>query len=100
MKRIETILRRGELGQFSQCVEALGILGFDLAEDRNATFKVDFAVLDKEAKDTIHAVLEKVHPDSIAIFKLENESPLDAVRPNQADGSRAHLDHLGVWKGK
>ena len=75
MKRIETVMRRSELGSFYQCAGKLGILGFDLSEVRHAALKIDFAVLDTEAKDTVHAVLEKVHPDSIAIFKFDNESP-------------------------
>jgi len=70
MKRIETVVRRSELGNFYQCAGRLGILGFDLAEDNHAALKVDFAVPDTDAKDTVHAFLEQVHPDSIAIFKL------------------------------
>jgi len=72
MKRIETIMRRSELGRFYQCAGKLGIFGFDLSED-HAALKIDFAVRDTEAKETVHAVLDQVHPDSIAIFKLDNE---------------------------
>lgn len=73
MKRIETVLRRSELRSFYQCASRLGIMGFDLSEERNAAMKVDFAVLDIETKDTIHAVLEQVHPNSIAVFQLDDE---------------------------
>ena len=72
MKRIEAVMRRAELGSFNQCAGRLGIFGFDLSED-HAALKIDFAVLDTEAKDTVHAVLDQVHPDSIAIFKFDNE---------------------------
>jgi hypothetical protein len=96
MKRIETVVRRTALSSFYQCAEKLGILGFDLAEkhspkfggprgrsDSNSPAKtdapsrltVDFAVLDREAKETVHAVLEQVHPDSIAIFELQDSPP-------------------------
>ena len=71
MKRIETVLRRSELLSFYQCIGRLGIIGFDLSEARNAAMKVDFAVLDAEAKATVHAVLEQVHPNSIAVFQLD-----------------------------
>lgn len=87
MKRIEAVFRRSELRQFLQCAAALGIFGFDLSENRNLlralgsgenrsrlSFKVDFAVPDMDTKDTIHAVLEQTHPDSIAIFKLGPET--------------------------
>jgi len=96
MKRIEAVVRRADLSSFYQCAEKLGIFGFDLSENRipraagsrsqlppksNAKtetpsrLKVDFAVLDREAKDTVHAVLEQVHPDSIAIFELKESAP-------------------------
>jgi hypothetical protein len=65
-------------------------LGFDLSEvtarkaDRQSRYsvtsttpsrlKVEFAVLDEEAKPAVHAVLESVHPDSVAIFKFEQDT--------------------------
>ena len=92
MKRIEAVVRRADLKSFYRCAEKLGILGFDLSENQNPKraisrgrilsntevkaevlpcLTVDFAVLDGEAKDTVHAVLEQVHPNSIAIFELK-----------------------------
>jgi hypothetical protein len=35
---------------------------------------VDFAVLDEDIKPTVHAVLISVHPESIAIFKFEQDT--------------------------
>jgi len=83
MKRIEAVVKRSELKRFYQCAEKLGIFGFDLSENRNSLkpvvsgenreqsrLTVDFAVSDADTKDTIHAVLEQAHPDSIAIFKF------------------------------
>jgi hypothetical protein len=70
----------------------LGIFGFDLSEERKlpnhqpptipsesnsqtaSKLKVDFAVLDEEVKATIHAVLESVHPNSIAVFKFDQDT--------------------------
>ena len=87
MKRIEAVVRRSEMKHFCQCAEKLGIFGFDLCEDGCSTpravgadghnqskLKVDFAVFDAETKDTVQAVLEQAHPDSIGIFQLGPES--------------------------
>ena len=90
MKRIEAVIMRSALDDFHRCARQLGIFGFDLSEehtklrdhqrfamasectpDTTSRLKVDFAVLDEETKPTIHAVLESVHPDSIAIFKFD-----------------------------
>ena len=91
MKRIEAVVRRAELNHFFQCAESLGIFGFDLCECRDSRpsccgagrrvpltndasrLKVDFAVRDSDTTDTVHAVLEQVHPDSIAIFTLDHD---------------------------
>jgi hypothetical protein len=94
MKRIEAVVKRANLNHFYHCAETLGIFGFDLCEYRESgtgssgdrdrirsqasaltsgksRLQVDFAVLDIDAKDTVHAVLEQAHPDSIAIFTLD-----------------------------
>jgi len=84
---------RSALDDFNRCAKQLGIFGFDLSEERTelrdhqrlaiasectldttSRLKVDFAVLDEETKPTIHAVLESVHPDSIAIFKFDRDT--------------------------
>ncbi len=84
---------RSALDDFHRCARQLGIFGFDLSEehiklqdrqrlpmasefipDTTSRLKVDFAVLDEETNPTIHAVLESVHPDSIAIFKFEPDN--------------------------
>lgn len=90
MKRIKAVISSASLDDFHQCVRQLGIFGFDLSHERGrrgnrhqATnfisaqprFEVDFAVLDEEAKPIVHAVLEAVHPDSVGIFKFEQEAP-------------------------
>ena len=93
MKRIEAVIMRSALDDFHRCARQLGIFGFDLSEehtklrdnqrlamasecipDTTSRIKVDFAVLDEETKPTIHAVLESVHPDSIAIFKFDQDN--------------------------
>lgn len=93
MKKIEAVVKRSSLDDFHRCAKQLGIFGFDLSEDRpkrrvfqelatpndatpdtTSRIKVDFAVLDEETKPTIHAVLESVHPESIAIFKFDQDT--------------------------
>jgi len=90
MKKIEAVISRSSLDDFHQCVRRLGCLGFDLSEenarkpDRQprcsvtsttpSRLKVEFAVLDEEAKPAVHAVLESVHPDSVAIFRFEPDT--------------------------
>ena len=99
MKRIEAVVKRSALDDFHRCAQQLGIFGFDLSEERKlpnhqapaissegnshtaSKLKVDFAVLDEEVKPTIHAVLESVHPNSIAVFKFEQDTrPLVSMR--------------------
>ena len=84
---------RSNLDDFSRCARQLGILAFDLIEERERVWdhcqpllgraptpdtlvrlKVDFAVPDKETKSIVHAVLESAHPDSIGIFKFEQNT--------------------------
>ena len=93
MKRIEAVVKRSALDDFYRCAKQLGIFGFDLSEnparrqnhqrlaaageyapDATSRVKVDFAVLDEETKHTVHAVLESVHPESIAIFRFDQDT--------------------------
>ena len=103
MKKIEAVVKRSALDDFHRCAKQLGIFGFDLSEDRpqrggaqtlatpnestpdtKSRIKVDFAVLDEETKPTVHAVLESVHPESIAIFKFDQDTqPQTSTRRNQ-----------------
>ena len=102
MKRIEAVVKRSALDDFHRCAKQLGIFGFDLSEarskrrdhqrlaaagayapDATSRVKVDFAVLDEETKNTVHAVLESVHPESIAIFKFDQDTqPQTSTRRN------------------
>jgi hypothetical protein len=96
MKRIEAVIMRSALDDFHRCARQLGIFGFDLSEeqsklrgphrtsDTTSRLRVDFAVPDEETKPSIHAVLESVHPDSIAIFKFDQDSPPQTSRPRAA----------------
>jgi len=93
MKIIEAVLKNSALDDFHRCAKELGIFGFDLCEeptrrrghqplaisvecvpDATPKIKVDFAVPDEDIKPTVHAVLISVHPESIAIFKFEQDT--------------------------
>lgn len=106
MKKIEAVIVRSALDDFHRCARQLGIFGFDLSEehtelhdqrrmamanectpDTTSRLKVDFAVLDEETNPTIHAVLETVHPDSIAIFKFEPVNGRKSVKGRPAIGA-------------
>ena len=91
---------RSALDDFHRCARKLGIFGFDLSEehataghhqqfttagdcipDATSRLKLDFAVLDEETKPTVHAILESVHPDSIAILKFDPYARPDTAQP-------------------
>jgi nitrogen regulatory protein PII len=108
MKRIEAVVKLSALDDFHRCAKQLGIFGFDLSEDgtrrrdhqrlaaagecapdATARVKVDFAVLDEETKPTVHAVLESVHPESIAIFKFDQDTqPQTSARRSSTPPSK------------
>jgi hypothetical protein len=92
MKRTEAIIARSALDDFHRCARDLGIFGFDLSVPRTrlndpkrfpmvgeacpvdaSSIKIDFAVLDEQTNRTVHAVLETVHPESIGIFKFDED---------------------------
>jgi hypothetical protein len=104
MKRIEAVLKNSALDDFHRCAKQLGIFGFDLSEeptkrwehqptairgecvpDATSKIKVDFAVLDEDTKPTVHAVLISVHPESIAIFKFDQDT-----KPQTSMRSQSH----------
>ena len=97
-------MARSALGDFHRCAKNLGIFGFDLSVPKDklcdhqrlpitgefrpvtaSRIKVDFAVFDEQTNPTVHAVLEKVRPESIGIFKFDEDSGAVArSRPNPA----------------
>jgi len=104
MKRIEAIIARSALDEFRRCARDLGIFGFDLSVPKTTVcdrqrfsvnggsrpvtgskIKVDFAVLDEQTKASVHAILENVHPESVGIFKLDEDAASAlTVRPHPA----------------
>lgn len=88
MKRIETIMRRSEYDSFRRCASRLGIFAFDLYQNNRTGLRTDFAVSDIDAKETVHAVLNEVHPDSIAIFKLDDDALNQDIESQPLGGLR------------
>lgn len=95
MKRIEAVVTRAALNDLCRCAKQLGIFGFDLSEDHSkepdhqrrqtslpnnapsSRLVVDFAVADEATKSTIHALLETVHPESLAVYKIDQNASTD-----------------------
>jgi len=94
MKRIEVVITPWSLDAFKEAASRLGISEFDLVEvyrsscattekhqrvyrgrefttDLSPRLRVEFALFDENLEITLHRLLELVHPESIAIFKLD-----------------------------
>jgi nitrogen regulatory protein P-II 1 len=107
MKRIEAVIAPWTLDTFKEAAPQLGISEFELVEVyrsgcesieggkriyRGLEFKanlsprlrVEFVMFDDDVQATLHRLLELVHPESISVFRLDQE-----VRTNS--GANHHL---------
>lgn len=83
---------RSALHDLCRCAKQLGIFAFELCEERRRTccyhgspaaaeelpvsasrLVARFAVSDEATNPTIHALLESVHPDSVGIYKFDQD---------------------------
>jgi nitrogen regulatory protein PII len=94
MKRIEATITPASLDTFKSVVREIGIAEFDIVEvyrSSSATtagryrlyrgrefvaelaprLKLEFAVFDDDVQTTLHQLSELVHPESIAVFQLD-----------------------------
>jgi nitrogen regulatory protein P-II 1 len=94
MKRIEAVITPWSLDAFKEAAPQLGITAFDLVEvyrsgctttdrqkrlyrgqeyaaDLLPRLKLEFVLFDDDVTATLHQLLELVHPESIAVFKLD-----------------------------
>ena len=94
MKRIEVVITPWSLDAFKEAAPRLGIVEFDLVEvyrsgcatiqnnqrvyrgrgfaiDLLPRLRVEFVLFDDNVQSTLQGLLELVHPESIAIFKLD-----------------------------
>jgi len=96
VKRIETVIAPWTLDAFREAAPQLGIVEFDLVEvyrsdcatieqpqrlyrgreftiDLLPRLRLEFVLFDDDVQATVHHLLELIHPESIAIFKLDQE---------------------------
>lgn len=94
MKRVEAVIKCADLDAFKEAAANLGVFEFDVSEVRRSPgvgfqerrrlyrgqeftvdllsrLKVEFVVFDDDAKAIVHALLELLRPESVAIFKID-----------------------------
>jgi nitrogen regulatory protein P-II 1 len=96
MKRIEAVITPSTLDIFRAAAPQLGISEFELVEvyrvgsnttyggkgicqgseyraDLSPRLRVEFVMFDDDVQVTLHRLLELVHPESISVFRLDQE---------------------------
>jgi nitrogen regulatory protein P-II 1 len=94
MKRIEAVIAPWNLNKFKEAAPKLGVSEFNLVEVYSAgcttiekrkqlykgheytadllpRLKLEFVLFNGDVQATLHQLLELVHPDSIAVFKVD-----------------------------
>ena len=94
MKRIEAVITPWTLDTFKEAAPGLGISEFDVVEvyrsgcaltegqqrlcrgrefraDLLPRLRLEFVLFDDDVQATLHQLLELVHPESIAVFRLD-----------------------------
>ncbi len=121
MKRIEAVIAPWSLDAFKEAAPRLGIAEFDLIEvyrsrlERNAKpqrlyrgrefeteliprLRIEFVLFDNHVQTTLPRLIELVHPESIAIFTLDQEirtlstTNSNFVRPLPPNGEISDMD--------
>jgi nitrogen regulatory protein PII len=95
MKRIELVVDPGTFDRFTEAAKSLNLSDFDVTEVRRTLppgvrerqrlycghefvldlverLKIDLTVADETAMQIAHKLLESVHPESIAILRLDH----------------------------
>jgi nitrogen regulatory protein PII len=96
MKRIEAVITPWTLDTFKAAAPRLGISEFELVEvyrlgsettvgakglyqgcesraDLSPRLRVEFVMFDDDVQATVHRLLELIHPESISVFRLDQE---------------------------
>jgi nitrogen regulatory protein PII len=105
MKRIEAVITPRTLSTFKAAVPRLRISEFELVEvyglgcetisggkgiyqgseyraDLSPSLRVEFVMFDDDVQATLHRLLELVHPESISVFRLDQEArTISAANP-------------------
>jgi len=110
MKRIELVIEPTALDRFIEAARAMNLSDFDVTEVRRSpshdrrerqrlyrgqTFiidleeriKVDINVSDEAASRTAHALIARVNPESVAIFRLERATLVEDFEPIRVTAS-------------
>jgi nitrogen regulatory protein PII len=117
MKRIEAVITPSALDAFKEAAPGLGISEFDIVQVYRSgcavakgpqqlyrgseytadllRLRLEFMLFDDKVQTTLHQLLELVHPERIAVFKLDQQ-----IRPaSSTNGQLKPLfppDHLGT----
>jgi nitrogen regulatory protein PII len=96
MKRIEAVITPSTLDSFKEAAFRLGISEFELVEvyrlgcetieganglyrgseytaELSPRLRVEFVMFDDDVQKTLHGLLQLVHPESISVFRLDQE---------------------------
>lgn len=120
MKQIEAVITPWTLDEFKEAAPKLGISEFNMVEvhrsiataikcqkrlyrgneyivDLLPRLKLEFVMFDDEVQSAVHQLIELVHPDSIAVFKLDQalHSANDQL-PGSLSPSRALKGGIGA----
>jgi nitrogen regulatory protein PII len=96
MKKIEAVIAPWALDTFKEAAPRLGITEFELVEvyrsgcetfdrrkglyrgqeftsDFSARLRIEFIMFDDDVQAAVHQLLELVHPESISVFRVDQE---------------------------
>jgi nitrogen regulatory protein PII len=119
MKRVEVVMTSSGLDMFKSSAVSLGILEFDVSDVRLSPsvavkerrrlyrgqeytldllprVKVEFALLDEDAKPIVQNFLTLVTPDSIAIFPLDQLITMSSSVDQRGARSRSERGYTEV----
>ncbi|MGO9264395.1 MAG: P-II family nitrogen regulator [Candidatus Binataceae bacterium] len=130
MKRIEATITPSNLDTFKSVARELGITEFDIVEvyrssstategrrrlyrgrefvaDLAPRLKLEFVVFDDDVQTTLHQLSELVHPESIAVFQLDQthrlaaeqltDTPPSGRTTNQQPAEMAMRQIIGIF---
>jgi nitrogen regulatory protein PII len=105
MKRIEAVITPSTLDSFREAATRLGISEFELVEvyrlgcesveeasglyrgseyraELSPRLRVEFVMFDDDVQKTLHRLLQLIHPESISVFRLDQEvRTIPSTRP-------------------
>jgi nitrogen regulatory protein PII len=121
MKRIEAVIPPAALNSFKEAAFRLGISEFELVEvyrlgcetvdggnglyrggeyrtELSPRLRVEFVMFDDQVQKTLHGLLQDVHPESISIFRLDQE--VRTIQPAHSDAKTSITSAENIIKRK